>query len=290
MPRFALATMLFAGLLAAQPDGKEKEKKASPFDAIDWTKGPSTGPLKDQATIDIPEGYVFTGADGTKKFLELTQNFPSGREYGMLAPASLDWFAIFEFSASGYVKDDEKQNLDAAALLSNLRENTQASNEERKSRGWATMEIVGWKLPPRFNDKTKNLEWATEARSSDGGVSVNHNTRILGRHGYMSVTLVGDPQGYGEQLGLFTKTMAGYQYKPDNSYSAFRSGDKIAEYGLAALIVGGGAAVATKTGLLKSFWKLIVLGVVAVGGFLKKIFTRSKPDDESGGQESQISG
>jgi len=53
-------------------------------------------------------------------------------------------------------------------------------------------------------------------------------------------------------------------------YAEFRPGDKIAEYGLAALITGGAAAVALKTGLFQKFWKLIVLGFVALAGALKK--------------------
>jgi uncharacterized membrane-anchored protein len=50
---------------------------------------------------------------------------------------------------------------------------------------------------------------------------------------------------------------------------------------LAALVTGGAAAVALKTGLLgwliltfKKGAKLIVVAVVAIGAFIKKLFTR----------------
>ncbi|HEU0124616.1 MAG TPA: DUF2167 domain-containing protein [Bryobacteraceae bacterium] len=283
---FCSAVLFAQGGKAKQDARKEDGDKASSIDSIQWVKGPATGKLKDQATVEVPKDYVFADDAGTRKFLEITENIPTGREYGMLAPKSLDWFAIYEFSDSGYVKDDEKGELDAGALLKSLQDGTERSNEERKRRGWETLQVIGWKQAPRFNDKTKNLEWATEARSSSGGTSVNHNVRILGRRGYMSVTLVGDNDAYAAQLVSFNGTMQSFQYSSDNVYAAFRSGDKVAEYGLTALIVGGAAAVATKTGFLKSFWKLIVMAVLGAGAFLKRLFTGKK--DEESGDESRL--
>ena len=54
------------------------------------------------------------------------------------------------------------------------------------------------------------------------------------------------------------------------SYSDFRAGDKVAEYGLATLVAGGATAVAAKTGLLAKLWKLIAAGIAALIAFLKR--------------------
>ena len=69
------------------------------FWSVPWEKGPVAGRLGDIAQIQVPEGYVFTGKNGTKRFMELTQNPVGGDEYGTLAPASsdLNWFVVFEF-------------------------------------------------------------------------------------------------------------------------------------------------------------------------------------------------
>lgn len=283
--RSLILLALLIGSVLGQPAEKKGDggkKEVNPLSAIAWVEGPAKGALRDEASIEIPKGFVFADAEGTKKFLEISQNIPSGNEYGMLAPKDFDWFAIYKYNASGYIKDDEKTNLDADAIMESLRKGNEGSNEERKRRGWETMEIVRWTQKPHFDDVTKNLEWATEARSETGGVSMNHNTRVLGRNGYMSVILVGDVQGYASQLAVFRKSMTGFQYVPDKQYSAFRSGDKVAEYGLTALIVGGTAAVASKTGLLKGLWKLIVLAVAGVGAFLKSLFTRKEPEAVNG--------
>ncbi len=53
----------------------------------------------------------------------------------------------------------------------------------------------------------------------------------------------------------------------------------VAEYGLAALVVGGAAAAATKTGAGKAVGKMLIYGGIAaagaVGAALKKFFRRS---------------
>ncbi len=57
--------------------------------------------------------------------------------------------------------------------------------------------------------------------------------------------------------------------------------DKVAEYGIAALVAGGTLAAAAKLGLLKGLWifilaakKFIIIGVIAVVAFFKKVFRR----------------
>jgi uncharacterized membrane-anchored protein len=71
----------------------------------------------------------------------------------------------------------------------------------------------------------------------------------------------------------YQKLLKGFAYKKEESYAAFSKGDKVATYGLTGLIVGGGVLALAKTGLLAKFWKIIVVAVIAVGAFIKRIFT-----------------
>ena len=52
----------------------------------------------------------------------------------------------------------------------------------------------------------------------------------------------------------------------------------MAQYGLAALIVGGAAAVATSSGLMKGLGKFVAYGafaaIAAVAAFFKRLFRR----------------
>jgi len=273
-----LVLPLLVSLAAAQTPEPPKQQPPK----IAWEAGPGSAKIGDQAQIEIPEGYLFAPPEEARKFLELTENIPSGRELGILTPQKANWFVIFEFSDVGYVKDDEKKSLDADALFKSMKEGNDQGNEERKRRGWGTLTLVGWKQPPHYDDVTHNLEWALEFKDERGVVSVNHSTRYLGRRGYMGVELVADSAQHTVLLPEFRRVMTKFNYTKENDYRSFVKGDKVAEYGLTALILGGATAAAAKTGLLKGLWKLllagwklIAAGLVALGGFLKRLFTRS---------------
>ncbi len=73
-------------------------------------------------------------------------------------------------------------------------------------------------------------------------------------------------------LPKFRNVLAGFSFTQGHQYAEFRQGDKMAKYGLSALVVGGAAAVAVKTGAAKWLWKLVVVAVLGIGGLFKKFF------------------
>ena len=81
----------------------------------------------------------------------------------------------------------------------------------------------------------------------------------------------------------FKKVLTGFEYQSGQRYADVQEGDKIAEYGLAALIAGGAAAVATKKGfwgVLAGFfaaaWKFIIAGVLAIGAWARSLFKKKE--------------
>ncbi len=92
----------------------------------------------------------------------------------------------------------------------------------------------------------------------------------------MSANLVVSPEKLAAALPEFDSLLAGYAFQPGKKYSEFRAGDRVAKYGLAALVTGGAAAVAAKAGLFKKLWKLIVVAVVGAGALVKKLFGGGK--------------
>jgi uncharacterized membrane-anchored protein len=237
-------------------------------------------PIAGNSTLVVPEGYVYLNRADTKKFLELNHNLADGQEV-MIAPAEGEWTAYLQFDDGGYVKDDEK--IDGAALLKSLQENTEAANEERQKRGWEPLHVTGWATPPAYNGTTKRLEWAT-VLSSNGHDNVNFFTKILGRRGHTSVVMVSSSQGLQASEASLNKVLQGYTFNSGETYAEWKPGDKVAEYGLAALILGGAAAVATKKGLwavmagfLAAAWKVVAAAAVGVVAWLRARFAK-KPD------------
>ena len=131
---------------------------------------------------------------------------------------------------------------------------------------------------PFYNPATNNLEWAIRLSSSDGTRMVNYKTKVLGRRGVMDVVLVCDEEEMAAVVPEYQKLLTGYAFQKEESYAAFRKGDKVAEYGLTGLILGGGLLVAAKSGLLAKLWKPIIAGLVVVGTFLKRIFVGKTKD------------
>jgi uncharacterized membrane-anchored protein len=124
---------------------------------------------------------------------------------------------------------------------------------------------AGWAVPPRYDQTTKRLEWGVQLRGEDGHPLVNYKIRLLGRRGVMHAILVTTPERLDRDVAEFKAALVGYTFVSGERYSEFRAGDRVAEYGLAALVLGGAAAVATKSGFLKAFGKLIVVGVAGLG-------------------------
>lgn len=267
--------------------GQSNRKKATPeptpseptwdsvFEEVKWVKGPSLGELGTTAQVQVPPGYLFAGADDTRTIMVANQNLVSGQELGFVAPAGESWFAVFEYNPMGYVKDDDKNSLDADAMLEEMKKHSVESNKERARRGWPTMTIIGWETPPRYDEITNNLEWALRAES-EGQPVVNYNTRLLGRGGVMEVTLVTDPALLAETLPKFKTMLSGFDFVQGQKYAEFRPGDKMAAYGLTGLIVGGGTAALVKSGAFKWIWKALVAAAVGIGALVKKIFSREK--------------
>jgi uncharacterized membrane-anchored protein len=250
---------------------------------LPWSIGPKKLSITNRAVISLNNTTRFLDTDGTSKLLTLNGNLPESNSY-TVASADGTWFAIFDFEDIGFVKDDEK--IDAASLLRTLQENQVEANKQRVDEGLDALTIKGWAVPPHYDPATHNLEYGLNL-ASGGGDSVNYRMRILGRRGVMNATLITVPQYLNADLTAFRATQAGFSFNKDETYAAFKEGDKVSEYGLAALVTGGAAAALVKGGLLKglfvaiaAFWKLILAGVIAFGAAIKRIFFRRSDNDD----------
>ncbi len=93
-------------------------------------------------------------------------------------------------------------------------------------------------MPPAYNNDTKRLEWATILQS-DGSQGVNFSTKVLGRRGHTSVILVTGTDGLTAARPQLDSVLGGYRFVDGERYADWVPGDKVATYGLAALVLGG---------------------------------------------------
>jgi uncharacterized membrane-anchored protein len=271
------------------PSAEQRYESAQDFlDSFDLKAGSVDLP-NGVAMLEVPETFRYIGPEDSRRFLEEGWGNPDGSgQIGMLLPTDTDlftssgWAVVISYEEDGYVSDKDAYQIDYDELLASMQASAREGNDARTEQGYEPVTIVGWAASPYYDSEAKKLYWAKELRFGDNPQhTLNYNVRILGRKGVLVLNAVADM----EQLPLVEDGMEqviGFtNFKEGHRYSDFDPGvDKVAAYGLAALI---GGKVAAKVGLLAKlggvlvvFKKFIIIGFLAVAGFFSKIFKRRK--------------
>jgi uncharacterized membrane-anchored protein len=160
------------------------------------------------------------------------------------------------------------------------------------------VEVLGWSQPPSYERSVHHLVWGIKGHGANEDDDViNFNTRVLGRRGYVALNLIDGAKTIDSAKPSAAKLLAATSFKTGSRYQDFDSKtDKVAEYGLAALVLGGagvGAVKLLKVGLLAKFGakliaillalkKAIVLLILAAFAFIKKLFGGKKAEPPAG--------
>ena len=246
--------------------------------------GPRDVPLGDQGVLKLPEGYGFIPKDEAQAMMEAQGNRGGKGLFGLVVSPDLAGFVAVEFTSAGYVKDEEARDWNADELLKNLKEGTEASNAERRRQGMTEFKVVGWVEVPSYDPATHRLVWSVSARPKNaqaGGEGVNYNTYMLGREGYFSMNLVTSMDRVELEKPAARELLAALSFNEGKRYTDFNAAtDRMAEYGLAALV---GGMAAKKLGLLATlgvffakFWKIGLLAVAGVGAGAGRLLSRKK--------------
>ncbi|THC43605.1 DUF2167 domain-containing protein [Massilia sp. Mn16-1_5] len=246
--------------------------------------GPAEIALGSQAKLKLPEGYAFIPQPQAGQLLKAMGNGEDPTRLGIIIPPDSDSFVVPRYIEAGYIKDDEAADWKADELLTGLKEGTEENNKERKARGLAEMEIVGWNQKPVYDKAAHRLVWSIETR--DKGTSneehgANYNTYVLGREGYLSMNLVSGFDALAANKPFAQALLAQTSFNPGKTYADFNaSTDKVAEYGIAALVTG---VAAKKLGLfaviaafLAKFAKLAAIAAFGLLAAIGKFFKRDK--------------
>lgn len=291
----AFAALLFAAVvlpLAAgygQERPKNREEAEALVSTLKFQQGEVT--LKDGlATLKVPDGLRFlNGRDAWTVLVQLWNNPPMPSPLGLIMPAEagpLDpnsWAVIVTFEEEGYVKDQDAEKIHYADLLRKMQKDTREASKEREKNGYPAIELVGWAAPPHYDKAAHKLYWAKQVKFSDADENtLNYNIRILGRRGVLVLNAVAAMSQLPEIERKAPQILAAIDFNPGHRYADFSeaAGDKVASYGIAALVAGG---VAAKLGFFKGLWiailgakKFIIIGVIALAAWLRKLFGKSK--------------
>jgi len=260
----ALLTVVFAVDAAADqgPYPETQEALNAEFAKLKWIEEPGTYDLpRSNSKVSFAAGRsMLIGADAQRiLFLWNGREFPASE--AVLYDDANDVFVVFAYIDEGYVTDEDWSDVDPAAFLESIRKGTEAGNEDRAKYGIPAMHVRGWLSKPEYNADSHIATWAIESDVEDG-VTVNATALKLSRHGYEKLTWVGSGEQYKELGGFLDTAVADHAFDEGHRYADFKDGDKVAAYGLAALVA---AVAGAKLG------KGIIATIIAFGlVFLKK--------------------
>jgi uncharacterized membrane-anchored protein len=238
------------------------------------------------ATLHVPDNFYYLSPSDTETVLVDAWGNPPGAgsdTLGMLFPAettpfdSGSWGVTVEYEDDGNVSDEDADSIDYDGLLSDMQASTRDASEERVAQGYEPIELIGWAAKPYYDKASHKLYWAKEIRfGEDPDHTLNYNIRVLGREGVLVLNFIAAMDQKEVIDANLDSVLAMAEFNQGSRYEDFNpSLDKVAAYGIGALVAG---KVAAKAGLfaaglifLKKFGIFIVVGI---GALMKKLFGR----------------
>lgn len=243
------------------------------------------------ATLNLPEQFVFLNGEEAERLLVEAWGNPPDAELplGMILPAGVSpqsaesWAVTVEYEESGYVSDEDAGDIDYDEMLQDLKDETQEDNNWRVENDYEPVELVGWASAPRYDAQGKKLHWAKELKFGDSDTNtLNYNIRVLGRKGVLVLNFIANMDQLPQIDAAVPAVLAMTEFNEGSRYAEFNPDiDKVAAYGLGALIAG---KLAAKAGLfamalllLKKFW---IIPALLFGWIAKRLGGKQKAQPE----------
>ena len=268
---------------AAEPETTAPEATAPTGPELKYQTGTIVLPNK-VATLHLGEKYRYLDPSETNKLLMAWGNESDTTTQGTIIANDVDpwsesgWAVILTYDDDGHIDDSDAAEIDYDDMLKDMKEGTEDYNAERKKAGFEAVHLVGWAEKPHYDASAKKLYWAKELNfEGTSGNTLNYDVRVLGREGVLSMNAVATMNSLEQIRGEMRPLIEVAEFNEGYRYGEFNAKtDRVAEYGLAALIAAGVGAklgLFAKLGaLLLAFKKFIILGFIALGAFIKKLF------------------
>lgn len=287
-----MLVIMIPGIVCAKPSESQQAAMQAAWKEAQKVEilGPTEVALGDQAKLQLPANYGYIPKEQAASLLKSMGNNSDDRLLGVVIPTDeeANWFVVIEYNKSGYIKDDDAKSWNVDELLENYKKGTEEQNKVRVKDGFPEIEVTGWLEKPKYDADKKQLVWSMSSRhkgETGPDHTVNYNIYALGREGYISMDLVTAIKNLEHDKPVAAALLAGTEFVSGKKYEDFNSiTDKVAEYGLAALI--GGVAVkklgimAIATGFILKFAKIIFIAVAAAGGGFFSFLRRKKKKAE----------
>lgn len=288
IPSSVLLLVMSLPALAQEPAADHTVTAAEFIEALQPQEGHISLP-GGIAELNLPSSFRYLSPDSAETLLvEGWGNPPGNATLGMVIPSYLNplekegWGIVITYSDDGYVSDADAEEINYTELLEEMKESSKQESQQRIADGYGKMLLTGWAEPPRYEKSSHKLYWAQEfVTDYTAENALNYNIRVLGRHGVLVLNAVAGMNQIDRIREEMPALLAVTEFTAGNRYEEFDSNtDKVAEYGLAALVAGG---VAAKMGLFTKFFalllafkKLLFIAGAAVIGWISRVFGKKR--------------
>lgn len=180
---------LAKGLVAVQRQPKLRRD-------FPWEKGPKTLSLaQGVATLFLPEGTEFTGAEGTNAIMSQGGNLPDATAIGFITDAAgpFRWYLILYYLPGEQRSDDDAMAIAAepAVLLESICGQTRLK-EQQLTATKASIGQQAWWQAPRYDTERHVMRWVMQVSDVNGSEHFNHTACLLGRMGMLRLDCITD--------------------------------------------------------------------------------------------------
>lgn len=242
--------------------------------------------LNDLVRLNVPPGYNFIGQEQARMIVEdLWGNPEDTSVLGMIVKEGYSvgdasqWAFILSYEETGYVKDEDADNIDYEEMMENIRAGEDEVNKQRKESGYSSVHVLGWAAKPYYDKERKIMHWAKKIKFGDEvmaeeDLTLNYDIRFLGRQGVLSMNAVGTMNQLADVNERIPDILHVAEFTEGNTYADFNpSVDKVAAYTVGGLIAGKLLAKAGILALLLKNIKLVILAIVGLGAAFRKKIT-----------------
>lgn len=138
-----------------------------------------------------------------RRFLEASGNPPTGHELAVVGPADLHWFAVLA----------REDRIGAEELRKAIVDGTEAANLIRARQGRETLDVLGYREPPRFDGAKQVLSWSLDTAESGGRGVVNRFVCFLGRDVVIQAEMVTERAGAEAAQREFESWVKGFRFE-----------------------------------------------------------------------------
>lgn len=262
----------------SQEKSIEEERSVS-YKHLDWKDSGIHKLSNSQSTISLPEGYKVITGESAKKSRELLGEFNKTSTEAIIHDTNFQNRILFEYHDSGHVSLDDWKDLDPKVLLESFIQNTEEANVERQSKGFETLQVLGWVQEPVLDKETNTVFWAIKGKvTNESTPLVNAVALKLSRCGYERICWVTTLDSFKPFDGHLDIMLRSHSFNEGARYSDYKSGDKLAGYGIAALVAATVGGKIVKAGwlilLFKKVGGLIVAGIIIFFNKIKGLFKK----------------